>query len=377
MRKSYLIAITIAVLFVLWMASGVLFSSDNTTGKSQNVAQAEEALFKVAVQSMRAEPIDIFVSSNGQVEPNKVVEVRAQTQGQVMSTPAKEGEPVKEGELLVQLAMEDRQLQLDEQKALLESRSKTLERLARLAKQNYQSESELERARADVKAVEAAIARIELDIARTRITAPFSGILESRLVEAGDYVQTNKAIAILIEPTPLIVSVPVGQHHINRVALGSKVDVALSTGEQVSGTVRYISPRANSSTRTFEVEIEIDNSDSKLKSGMSAKAKIAIDTVDAHYISPALFSLSAEGEIGVKTVDDSDTVRFHEVNILQSDTGGAWVSGLPDTARVIVAGQGFVEDGMKVRTTPSENRRDNTLNDSPIDVASNMISARR
>ncbi len=341
MRQSYLISIAIAVLFVLWMASGMLFSDSENKTAQDNRVQNEAVLFKVAVQQLRAQPTPIFVSSHGQVEPNKVVEVRAQTQGQVVQTAAVEGKSVAKGAPLVELAIEDRRLQLAEQTALLESRSKTLERLARLATQNFQSESELESARASVKAAEAAIARIELDIARTKIPAPFTGILERRLVEVGDFVQKNAAIAVLIEPSPLIVNVPIGQHQINNIAIGSKVDVALATGEQVAGVVNYISPRANSGTRSFDVEILIDNSDGRLKSGMSAKTKIAVDTQDAHYISPALFSLNAQGKIGIKIVDDNDTVSFREVSILQSDTGGAWVSGLPEVARVSLRVKGL------------------------------------
>ena len=348
MRKSYLIAIVLTVLFIGWMASGILFSADEN--QNDTATNAKESLFKVAVKTMQSEPTPLFVTSNGQVEPNKVVRLRAQTQGQVVATPANEGEKVKQGDILIRLAMDDRQVQLEELLALLRSRSKTLERLEQLAQQNYQSQSELEKARADVKAVEASIAKIERDMARTSIRAPFDGVLESRMVEVGDYVQVSSEVAILIEPTPLLVSVPIGQHHINSIEMGAEVDVALSTGEQVSGQVSYISPRANSATRTFDVEITIDNRDGLLKSGMTAKAKIATDTVDAHYVSPALFSLSADGKIGIKTVDASDIVVFNEVDILQSDTSGAWVSGLPNTAKVIVAGQGFVEHGMQVRS---------------------------
>jgi multidrug efflux system membrane fusion protein len=124
--------------------------------------------------------------------------------------------------------------------------------------------------------------------------------------------------------------------------------VTLSTGESVEGRLTYIAPRANEQTRTFDVEIEIDNSDASLRSGMSAKAKISTGEVDAHFLSPALFSLSSDGDVGVKVVDETDKVRFYPVTILQSNTQGAWVDGLPEQVRVITRGQGFVDEGNQV-----------------------------
>ncbi|WP_371194984.1 efflux RND transporter periplasmic adaptor subunit [Glaciecola sp. SC05] len=358
MRNSYLIAIAFTAVFAIWMLSGLVFNDAEVAASApqQSANNAEAELFKVAVKTMNAQSTPLFIKANGQVEPNRVVQLRAQTEGQIDLVFAREGEHVEQGELIARIALNDREIKLAEQNALLESRTKTLERLERLAQQNYQSQSELDRAKADVKSALAAIANIELDIAHTNISAPFSGTLEKMLVEQGDFVQVNGQVAVLLEQNPLLVTLPIAQQDINKIAAGDMADITLATGETVTGTLRYISPRANAQTRTFEVEIEIDNSDGKLRSGMSATAKIKTGEVAAHLISPALFSLGSEGQVGVKLLDEQDIVRFYPVDILQSASGGAWVSGLPASARIIVSGQGFVASGNKVRVeiaTPS------------------------
>lgn len=353
MRKSYLIAGCFSLAFLVWMLSGVMFDSSNTSIDANSFDQRdpnEKVLFKVAVQTMTAQQTPLFITSNGQVEPNRVVQLRAQTEGLIAEITDKEGLPVSQGELISSIEIDERELVLAEQQALLDSRKRTYERLQELAKQNYQSQSEIDQALANVRAAEAAIARIRLDISRTSITAPFDGVLETLLVQQGDFVQVNAPVAVLLEQHPLIVSVPVAQQNISRISIGKTSEISLSTGQSVMGKVRYISPRANEQTRTFLVEIEIDNADGRLKSGMSAKAKIATETVDAHFISPALFSLNESGEIGVKTVDNNNRVQFHSVSILQSDSNGAWVGGLPKRADVIVSGQGFVSVGSEVRS---------------------------
>ena len=350
MKNSYIVAAVCSLLLVIWMVSGMVFESDEANieaSKPDN--QASDALFKVAVQVMEARATQLFVSANGQVEPNRVVQVRAQTQGQVDAVFAQEGERIEQGEVIANIAMNDREIRLNQEQALLESRVNTLKRQEQLAQRNYQSQSDLDRAKAELKASQAAIASIELDIQHTKVVAPFTGTIERLVAEQGDFVQINAPVAVLLEQSPLLVTLPIAQQDINRLSMGNTAQISLSTGETVEGRLRYISPRANEQTRTFDVEIEIDNSDGKLRSGMSANARIATEEVLAHFISPALFSLGSDGDIGVKIVDSEDTVRFYPVTILQSNTQGAWVAGLPKQVRVITKGQGFVTDGNVVR----------------------------
>ena len=68
----------------------------------------------------------------------------------------------------------------------------------------------------------------------------------------------------------------------------------------------------------------------------------------AHYISPALLNINEAGKLGVKTLAEDNTVQFSELTIVRSDTGGVWVAGIPNQARLIVVGQGFVNTGEEV-----------------------------
>ena len=68
----------------------------------------------------------------------------------------------------------------------------------------------------------------------------------------------------------------------------------------------------------------------------------------AHKISPALLTLDAEGTLGIFVVDSLQRAQFIPINIERSETNGIWVSGLPETADVIMVGQGYVNDGQQV-----------------------------
>jgi multidrug efflux system membrane fusion protein len=278
----------------------------------------------------------LYLTVQGQVEPNRQVILRSDIKGRIATLHAEEGQSIEAGEPFASLAIEDREIRLERQKAQLASRQETYRRTKALSKDNLQSKSMLEEAYAQLKAAEADLAQIEFEIEKLEITAPFSGTVDRRMVEQGSYVTESTVIA------------PVAQQNIQQVSLGAVAEVRLATGQVKEGKITYISPLANQGTRTFRVEIILDNSDRSLPAGMSAEIRIPVTEVIAHFVSPAILALSTDGDIGVKTTNENNEVEFHSVTIVKSETAGLWVTGLPEMARIITVGQGFVDDGSKV-----------------------------
>ncbi len=153
----------------------------------------------------------------------------------------------------------------------------------------------------------------------------------------------------LYEPGALRAVVQVPQHNVNRVQVGGPAHVSFVDGSEHTGTVRYISARADTTTRTFRVEITVPNEERVLPSGVSVQVRIPVEQVMAQRISPALIGLDERGRLGVKTVDTDERVAFHEVDVVRADADGVWVTGLPEDARIITIGQGFVNAGEPVR----------------------------
>ena len=95
------------------------------------------------------------------------------------------------------------------------------------------------------------------------------------------------------------------------------------------------------------------NEDGVIPAGISAEVRIPTGTREAHFIQPSTVSLSPEGKIGVKTVDDDDTVVFQPIEIVRAEIDGLFVTGLPGTVRIITIGQGYVREGETVRPSPA------------------------
>jgi multidrug efflux system membrane fusion protein len=132
---------------------------------------------------------------------------------------------------------------------------------------------------------------------------------------------------------------------------GQLATATLPKGVNVSGEVTFIAKTAEKGTRTYSVEVHIDNSDFAISSGLTAQIEIPVESLRAQKISPALLVLSDEGQMGVRAINAENIVVFHEVNIIKDEVDGIWVTGLPHVAKIVVVGQQLVVAGETVAPT--------------------------
>ena len=258
------------------------------------------------------------------------------------------------GEVIVSLDKRDRYARLAQAAATVKQRELEYEARAKLQGDSYVSEAQLQEAEALLEMARAELIRAKLDIDYMVIRAPFDGALQERLVEIGDFVKLGDPVAMIVDDRTLIVSAGIAEYEAHFVKKGGLGSAKLATGETVTGTIRYIAPVADEATRTFNVELVVDNADGALRGGMTAELSIPAETIYAHKISPSLLTLDDEGNLGVKTVDDSGKVEFHPADIARSSSEGVWIAGLPFSATIITVGQGFVSEGSVVQAIPED-----------------------
>ena len=345
-------AAAIALALVVWMLSGRIIPGEQAAPSKDDVGL--DVPLTVAVRQSSAEAVTRYLINQGQSEPDRAVQVRAETGGQVEALPVARGSQVDEGAVLVRIAMEDRQARLREAQALVEQREAEHEAARSLGKGGYQARTRVKEAAAALAAARARLADIRHEIADTEVRAPFAGILEDRMVEVGDYVDAGDPVARVVDLDPLEVSVHIAQQRIEDVSRGGPARVRFADGRGGEGRISYVARTADEATRTFRVEVALANPASAIPAGLSAEVRIPVAEVPAHFVSPALLALGDEGQLGIKAVDEDERVVFHAVEIVRAEPDGVWVSGLPDQARLITVGQGFARRGDPVRTVDGE-----------------------
>lgn len=345
--RNYWLAAALGLAVLLWMLSGALLDRGPGAGSGGPDVDQPADSFRVEVTSMEAEQVEQRIVAQGQVKPERAATLRARTEGQVEAVLVESGQPVKEGDILVRLAIDDRAARLDEANAVVRQREREHQAAQRLGRSGLQSEVRQDEAAAALASARAALERIRLDIAHTRITAPFDGIVDRIMVDVGDYAGVQGVVGTVVDNSPLIAEAWLSQRHFNMVRRGGDARVTLVSGDTRPGRVKAVSPRADESSRTFRIEIQIDNPDG-IPANTSAEIVIPTGAVAAHRLSPALLELDDAGRLGLKTVADDGRVDFVPVEIVRAEAEGVWVTGLPHHVRVITAGGGFVSPGQRV-----------------------------
>ncbi len=348
-RGSYIWAAVIAIVIAAWILSG-LIGGDSAQSQNLNASATtqEETLISVRAAISTAQPHITTVVIRGRTEALRTVVVRAETVGTVVAVPAEEGGFVNKDDLLCELSMNARQARKREAEANMRQRQLEYDVSRKLTKNGHRSETQEAAAEAAFNAAEAGLERIEVEIEQTKIRAPFAGVLDNRAVEIGDYMRQGDACATIVDETQYLVVGQVSENEVSSLHVGDAGTAQLIDGTILKGAIRFISERADPATRTFRIELVIPNPDSSIRDGVTSEISVPKNSINGHRIAPSLLVLNAEGLIGVRTVDDDNIVKFIPVTIISDDPVGVWVTGLPETVRVITVGQEYVSKGQKV-----------------------------
>ncbi len=347
MNRSKQIAGGILAGLILWLLSGLVFRNDNEADNAEN--SAGKILLSVRVRMQRAQPVMREIIVHGRTAPARTITLKAETSGRIEAVGAARGSSVKAGDLIVRIELRDRDAIREQARALVAQRRLEYDASMDLSSKGYQAESQLARSLTLLKTAEAQLARIDLDIEHTIILSPINGVFSERIVEVGDYVDVGGVVGVILELDPLIVTGEVTEREVERISVGQTGHGTLATGDVVQGKIRFISPASDAESRTFTVEIEVSNPESRLPAGVTTEILVPGETISAHLISPALLSLNEAGDLGIKIVDASDIVRFIPASLVKAENAGLWLTGLPDEARIITVGQGFARPGDRVK----------------------------
>jgi multidrug efflux system membrane fusion protein len=345
LKSSYRAALLILVLAVLWIASGVFNSVSHTDPAT---AKTAEDVPRVRVALLSSSDRDAVLTIRGRTAALHSVDLKAEVDGVVRAIHFEKGDRVKAGQVLCEIKLKDRAAKLDQARAMVAQTAKQHAVDLDLAKDGFRSATQVDQSAAALEAAKAGEQTTAIDLENTRIKAPFDGLVDDRYVDVGDYMRPGDKCALLIAPEPFLAVGQVSENDVGELKIGDLASASLVTGETVRGHIRFVAARADDTTRTFRVEVELPNPDGKLKVGISADIHIPVKNLKAEKISPGILVLDDSGVVGVRAVEHG-IVRFLPVNIVSDGPDGMWVSGLPDHIAVITVGQAYVTDGEKVK----------------------------
>lgn len=367
MKKQYLVAIGLFIFLVVWMflprgdsaAVDDRYAMPETDRSVTAVAtnapvDAGADAFIVRVSRVQASTYTETVNVRGVTQAFRHVEILAEAAGRVIATPVARGARVNRGDVLCEIAVENREAELQEARSReLEARLEYEGSLG-LRERNLVSEVSVAQLKAALDSATAAVGRAQLALDRSKVRAPFSGILETRAVEVGDYLNVGGQCGSLLDDEPMLLVGQVPEQNVSKLIPGNPVEGVLVTGQRVTGRLTYIARAADPVSRSYRIEVELEPSEQAIRQGISTEIMVAASDIPAHMIPPSAVTLDDAGVVGVKTIDANNSVVFYPVTIVGESTvmgsPGFWVTGLPQDVLLITLGQELVFPGQTVRT---------------------------
>jgi membrane fusion protein (multidrug efflux system) len=291
--------------------------------------------------------------------------------GPITSVAVEEGDPVEEGQTLLEIDPERRRLEardaqarLDQARADLVEREREEGRIRTLGERGVASKARIDAAdtasqlaRSRLTGAEAQLGLAERSLRDASVKAPFAGLVARRHVSAGEFVQAGQPLFDLVALDPIEVEFHLSEVDSARASLGDEVEVHVAPypEETFPGRVTVIAPTIDPQTRTLRVKAEIANADGRLRPGLFARAALGVATRQGVAMVPQEAILQrADGAI-VYVLEGEDRVR--RVNV---ETGAHHEQlvevrrGLEPGTRVVVRGHTDLIDGAPVSVRSSE-----------------------
>lgn len=348
-NRSVLTSLAVLLGIGLWVGSGA-FNNDADTVQSAEAIKTRsvnETLFSVVAREISASDTIAIVRLQGRTEADRVVTLASETSGTIINLPTPKGRPVQKGQLICQIDAGARAAMLAEARAKRDAARINYEASQKLFEKGHISKSQRATSKANFDAAAAAVKKHQVELARTKIKAPFDGILDQLPLKIGAFIAPGQPCGTLIDKDPLLVVAHVAESQITKIRNGAPATAVLATGEKVTGFVRYVAESPSRATRTFQIEVEVENKDFLLRDGVSADLEIESERVRASQIPRSALILDDEGRLGVRVLE-GEIVAFREVAILSDQTEYSTVTGLGETEVVIIRGGDFTRSGQRV-----------------------------
>lgn len=326
------------------LVAAVAMASVSCKEKKTEQEQTEK-IPSVKVETVSKRDVVQQTSFTGTVEAYVLNNIAPQQPRRISKILADVGDHVKAGQLLVEL---DRSA-LVQAKAQMENAKIEYERTNELYEFGGASKSEWDARRLQYDVAKSAYDNL---LENTTLVSPVSGIVSARNYDNGDMAGTSP-ILVVEQIRPVKIMINVSESLFPKVKKGMKIYVAFDAygDEQFKGTVTRVYPTVDNSTRTFQVEVSLPNSDERIRPGMFARVTMPYGVADRVVIPDrAILKLMGSGDRYVYIYNPADcTVRYSKVELgRRMDAEYEVLSGVEDGDLVVISGQNALTNGAKV-----------------------------
>ena len=330
----------------------------------------------VGVATATSADFPVYLTGLGTVQPYQTVTVRSRVDGEVMKVGFKQGQMVKEGDLLVQIdprpyqaTLEQAQSKKAQDEATLKDAQLNLQRFASLARQDFASRQQLDTQQATVdqltaqiKGDQASIDNAQTQLGYTTIRSPLTGKTGFRLVDPGNIVHASDTTGIVsivkLQPISVVFTAPEEQvPQINKALADGTVPVTALSSDGIKvlaqGRLALVNNEVDQASGTIRMKATFENKDNVLWPGLSVTTKLLIDTVKQAVVVPNDAVEHGPNGLYAFVVGDDNKVVVRAIKVGNQGTDQTQIlQGLTPGEKVVVTGQYRLQAGTLVQASP-------------------------
>ncbi|MBT8178512.1 MAG: efflux RND transporter periplasmic adaptor subunit [Eudoraea sp.] len=300
-----------------------------------------------------------YLELQGDVMTKQNVLIYPEMAGTLIKVLVKEGQNVRKGQLLAKIDDGGMGSQLEQLRTQAELAKTTFERQKRLWDQKIGSEIQYLQAKTNFEATQNAVEQAQSQLEKSRITAPFSGIIDDVIQDEGTVVAPGTGVAVfrIVNLSEMYISVDVPESYLEGVTKGKEVKVYFPVlGDSVTTKVRQTGNFINPANRSFSIEIPVPNQTGNIKPNLTARVQINdYSNAAAILIPQSVISENAEGEQYVYLASDNtenNLAKAIKKVVITGKTQGDYVeilSGIDSGDQVIKEGARSVREGQQIK----------------------------
>lgn len=315
-----------------------------TGGKEQNAAEKVEEKPRVKLADVKARPVDQIQEYTATVEAEVKNNIAPSTPVRIDQIFVEVGDRVSKGQKLVLMDAAN----LQQMKLQLENKRLEFNRADELYKVGGTSKSEWDALKMALDVQETAYKNL---MENTTLLCPINGVVTARNYDNGDMYSGGNPVLVVEQITPVKLMINVSETYFSKVKKGEPVAIKLDVygDEEFTGKISLVYPTIDAATRTFPVEITLENRDQRVRPGMFARATLNFGTQDNVVVPDlAIVKQAGSGDRYVYVYKDGK-VSYNKVE-LGRRMGAEYElrSGVPNNSQVVVAGQTRLSNGTEV-----------------------------
>ncbi|RAV29712.1 efflux RND transporter periplasmic adaptor subunit [Sinomicrobium soli] len=345
--------------------SELVMQRDEISGQLTRLDEAiseQDTLHKLALVSAITIKDTLFrhyIELQGSVNTKKNIVINAEYNGLLTEVYVRDGQAVKKGQLLAKIDDGGLSQQLAQAEVQANLAKTTYERQKRLWDQNIGSEIQFLDAQTSYESQEKAIAQLRDQVAKTRVTAPFSGTIDDIITDQGSIVTAGTELMRIVNLSDMYIEAEVPEKYLPSISRGTRADISFPVlGKTVESEVRQAGNYINPNNRSFKIEVDVPNPEGEIKPNLTAKLRVYDYTSEKAVLIPqSIISENARGEQYVYVAEKNGKEHQGIAKRVIIETGKTQgdvievLDGIGPGDHIIKEGARSVEEGQVIQIT--------------------------